>query len=92
VAILQNPKINDWSDLFPFLFKRCGENLNHRIIKLATSMNNALCDDSEEAPMTYNANADVQSEFPDGALLQYLHEIPSFGMIMFKVPPWNAVP
>jgi hypothetical protein len=81
VCLIQNPKTNDQGDLFPFLIKRCGENINRRIEALAASINKTLREDLDKALKTYKPNADVQTEFHNGALLGYGDEIPPFPVI-----------
>jgi hypothetical protein len=61
ISLIQNPETNDWGDLLPFLIKRCGENINHRITTLAASITTPLRDAFSVALRYHEPNADIRS-------------------------------
>jgi hypothetical protein len=74
-------------DLFPFLLRRCGANIDKRISSLHISIQNTeLRDDFQFALQTYAPMSDIRAEFPDAAdvefvLRVYENAVPPFAVV-----------
>jgi len=84
VSLIGSPTIADAMDLFPFLIRRCGPNINKRIRNLHTSIRDGeLRNDFMLALQAYAPEADIQAEFPgaDTLLGDYGDTVPPFATV-----------
>jgi hypothetical protein len=85
ISLIGNPAVQDATHLLPFLFKRCGENIEKRIYNLHKSLQE-MRGDFRLALQTYIPAASIQAEFPDADLLDWL--LREYGD---TVPPFSIV-
>ena len=88
ISLIGNPTIVSAMGLFPFLIRRCGENIDKRIHSLHTSIQDAeLRNDFVLALQTYSPEPDIQAEFPGaGRLLgAYGDAVPPFPTVWVDV-------
>ena len=83
-SLIGTPSVTDAMDLFPFLLRRCGANINKRIHSLHMSIQSReLRDDFRLALQAYVPMSDIQAEFPGvGTILgTYGDAVPPFAMV-----------
>jgi OTT_1508-like deaminase len=84
ISLIGSPTIADAMDLFPFLIRRCGANINKRIHNLHSSIRDAeLRNDFMLAMQAYVPEADIRAEFPgaDTLLGDYGNAVPPFAAV-----------
>ncbi len=64
LSLIGNPTIDTAMDIFPFLLRRCGANINKRIHKLHTSLQ-VIRDNFALELNTYTPIANIETEFPN---------------------------
>ena len=87
-SLIGSPTVTDAGDLFPFLLRRCGANIDKRIHSLHMSIQNTeLREDFRLALQTYTPMSGIQAEFPRADVIleamEYLRS-PCFGTIWLK--------
>ena len=85
ISLLESPTITDVYDLFPFLYRRCGTNINKQIHSLHMSIQNTeLHNDFRLALQTYVPLSDIHAEFPgaETILEMYGDAIPPFTIVL----------
>ena len=64
-SLIASPTVTNALHLFPFLIRRCGENINKRILKLHASIESAeLRSDFTSSLQAYVPEANIRVEFP----------------------------
>ena len=67
ISRIWSPTVVDAVDLFPFLIRRCGANIDKRIYNLHTSIRDGEL--RYDALQTYSPEPDIQAEFPGAETL-----------------------
>ena len=84
ISLIGSPTVADAMDLFPFLIRRCGANIDERIHNLHTFIQGGeLHNDFRWALQTYAPETDIQAEFPGANTL--------LGCYRGAVPPFAPV-
>ena len=85
ISLIGSPTtVTHAGDIFPFLLRRCGANINKRIRSLHMSIQNIeLRNDFQLALQTYVPMSDIQAEFPGAETIlgTYGDEVPPFTMV-----------
>ncbi|KAF5374108.1 hypothetical protein D9615_008811 [Tricholomella constricta] len=86
ISLIGSPSVADAIDLFPFLIRRCGVNIDKRIHNLHTSLQDGeLLNDFMLALQAYTPEANIQAEFPAaGAHMffqKYRNAVPAFATV-----------
>ena len=84
LSLIGNPAIDTAMDIFPFLLRRCGVNINKRIHKLHTSLQ-VIRDDFTLELNTYTPIANIEIEFPNMPLEDYKDVVPPIRIVLDRL-------